>query len=217
MDASRVYGNVKTFRSPGHKQTSFPSLSADACRCPHWHHLALKLGCAGLILLVLSLIGLSVFVRFLVQKLPIEKCSVAAQENGTESTGRSAILECPRHWQPHRNKCLIISQISRPWTESLVACSMKEATLLIIENEEELRFVQNFIKGRQQLFFIGLNYVQTEMTWKWINGSILKSNLLRITGSEVENSCALISHTEVFSDSCSSDNHWICQKTLKHV
>ncbi|XP_034367382.2 killer cell lectin-like receptor subfamily B member 1F isoform X1 [Arvicanthis niloticus] len=176
MDTSRVYSNVKTFRSPGYKQASSPSLPPDACRCPHWHHLALKFGCAGLILLLLSLIGLSVLVRFLVQKPPI--CSVAAQENRTGLTGRSAILECPRHWHQHWNKCLFISQISKPWTEGLAACSIKDATSLHIESKEELRFVQNFIKGKEQLFFIGLNYVQEEKIWKWINGSILNPNLL---------------------------------------
>uniref|UniRef100_A0A0N4SVB7 Killer cell lectin-like receptor subfamily B member 1F n=1 Tax=Mus musculus TaxID=10090 RepID=A0A0N4SVB7_MOUSE len=60
MDTSKVHGNVKPFRCPGYKQASSPSFSPDACRCPHWHHLALKSGCAGLILLLLSLIGLSV-------------------------------------------------------------------------------------------------------------------------------------------------------------
>ncbi|XP_017177047.1 killer cell lectin-like receptor subfamily B member 1F isoform X1 [Mus musculus] len=192
MDTSKVHGNVKPFRCPGYKQASSPSFSPDACRCPHWHHLALKSGCAGLILLLLSLIGLSVL-------------------------GRSAILECPRYWHPHWNKCLFVSQISRPWAEGRDACSMEDAILLLIENKEELRFVQNLIKGKEQLFFIGLKYVQKEKIWKWIDGSILNPNLLRITGKDKENSCAIISHTEVFSDSCSSDNHWICQKTLIHV
>ncbi|XP_031239451.1 killer cell lectin-like receptor subfamily B member 1F isoform X2 [Mastomys coucha] len=177
MNTSRVYGNVKTFRSPGYKEATSPSLPPDACQCQHWHQLALKLGCVGLILLLLSLIGLSVLVRFLVQKPPIEKCSVAAQENRTELTGRSVILECPRHWHPHWNKCLFISQISRPWAEGRDACSMEDANLLLIENKEELRFVQNFIKGKEQLFFIGLKYVQKEKIWKWINGSILNPNL----------------------------------------
>lgn len=39
---------------------------------------------------------------------------------------------------------------------------------------------------------------------------------LRIMGTEEENSCAVISQKEVFSDFCSSDNRWICQKKLNH-
>ena len=40
---------------------------------------------------------------------------------------------------------------------------------------------------------------------------------LQVTGKDKENSCAVISQTEVFSDTCSADNRWICQKKLKHV
>ncbi|XP_006997745.1 killer cell lectin-like receptor subfamily B member 1F isoform X1 [Peromyscus maniculatus bairdii] len=216
MDTSRFYGSVKTVKTPGNKYVSPPSLPPDACRCPHWHRLALKLSCAGLIFLFLSLIGLSVLVRFLVQKTPIERYSVAAQENRTKSTGRSTILTCLRHWHPYRGKCLFMSQTSGPWAEGLADCSVKEATLLLIEDEEELRFIHDFSKRKGQQFFIGLNYVPAEKIWKWINGSILNPHLLRIMGTDEENSCAIISQTEVFSDFCSADNRWICQKKLKH-
>ncbi|XP_031239439.1 killer cell lectin-like receptor subfamily B member 1 isoform X2 [Mastomys coucha] len=156
-------------------------------------------------------------VGFLVHKSPIEKCSVAVQENRTEPTGRSAILECPRDWHPHWDKCLFISQTSRTWAEGLSDCSLRGATLLLIRDGEELRLLQDFSKGKGQQFYIGLKYVQVDKVWKWMNGSILNTNILQITGKDEENSCALISHGEVFSDSCSSDNHWICQKMLRHV
>lgn len=216
MDPLRVCGDTKTLKTPRHKRASTPSLPPDTYQCQHWQPLALKLGCAGLIVLFLSLIGLSVLVRFLVQKSPIEKHSVTAQENRTESTGRSVILKCPRDWHPYQDKCLHLSQTSGPWSEGLTYCSVKEATLLLIENEEELRFIHDFSKRKRQQFFIGLNYVPPEKAWKWINGSILNPDLLRIMGTEEENSCAVISQTEVFSDFCSSDNRWICQKKLSH-
>uniref|UniRef100_A0A8C8UDS2 C-type lectin domain-containing protein n=1 Tax=Peromyscus maniculatus bairdii TaxID=230844 RepID=A0A8C8UDS2_PERMB len=181
----------------------------DACRCPRWHWLALKVGCAGLILLVLSLAGFGVSVQI----LPIEKCA-AAQENLTEATGncRSVILTCPRDWHPYWDKCLFISQTSGPWAEGLADCSVKEATLLFIEYEEEL-----FSEKIGQTFYIGLNYVPAKKIWKWINGSILNPHLLQITLKDEEKSCTLISKTKVFSDICSTDNHFVCQKKLKHV
>ncbi|XP_057637864.1 killer cell lectin-like receptor subfamily B member 1F [Chionomys nivalis] len=217
MDESMVYNNLKLSRIWGIRNASPPSLPSETCRCPHWHRLALKLGCAGLILLVLSLTGLSVLVRVLVQKPPIEKCSVSAQEVMDEPKGRSAIPTCLKDWQPYQHKCLFISQISRPWSEGLADCSVRGATLLLIEDQEELRYFQDFSKREGHQFFIGLKYIQVEQIWKWTNGSTLNPDLLRVTGKDKENSCAAISQTEVFSDSCSADNRWICQKKLKHV
>ncbi|XP_027285589.1 killer cell lectin-like receptor subfamily B member 1F isoform X11 [Cricetulus griseus] len=177
MDTSRVYVNVKTFRTPGHKCASPPSLPPDASQCPHWHRLALKLGCVGLILLVLNLIGLSISVRFLMEKPPIEKHGVADQENRTEPTGRSAMLKCPRDWHLHQDKCLFISQILRPWAEGLADCFVKEATLLLLEDEGDMRFIQDISKKRRQQFFIGLNYVPAEKIWKCINASVLSPDI----------------------------------------
>ncbi|XP_051029211.1 killer cell lectin-like receptor subfamily B member 1F isoform X1 [Phodopus roborovskii] len=217
MDSSRVYGSLKTSRTPEYQPVSPSSLPSNACQCPHWHKLALKLSCAGLILLFLSLIGLSVLVRFLVQNPPIAKFSVATQENRTEPAGGSAMLKCPREWHSYRKKCLFISQTSGPWAEGLADCSEKEATLLIIEDEGELRFIHAFSKRKGHQFFIGLNYVPVEKIWKWVNGSTLNPDRVQIMGTNEDNSCGVISQTEVFSDFCSADNRWICQKKLKRV
>ncbi|XP_075838257.1 killer cell lectin-like receptor subfamily B member 1 [Microtus pennsylvanicus] len=214
MDTSVVYADLSVARTRVLSHASPPSLPPDACQCPRWHRLALKLSCAGLILLVLILTGL---VGFLVKKAPIEKCGVAAQEIMAEPTEGSAIPTCLKDWQPYRDKCLFISQISRPWSEGLSDCSMRGGTLLLIEDQEELRYFQNFSKIEGHQFFIGLKYIQVEQMWKWTNGSTLNPDLLQVTGKDKENSCAVISQTEVFSDTCSADNRWICQKKLKHV
>ncbi|XP_052030952.1 killer cell lectin-like receptor subfamily B member 1 [Apodemus sylvaticus] len=214
MDAPVLYADLNLAETQGLRSTSPPPLPQDVCHESGWHRVALKLSCAGLIFL---LMGLSVVVGLLVQKSSIEKCSVATQENRTEPTGRPAILECPRDWHLHWDKCLFISQTSRPWAEGLTDCSLRGASLLLIRDGEELRLLQDFSRGKGQQFYIGLKYVQVDKVWKWMNVSILNTNLLKITGKDEENSCALISHTEVFSDSCSSDNHWICQKMLNRV
>ncbi|XP_057640503.1 killer cell lectin-like receptor subfamily B member 1 isoform X2 [Chionomys nivalis] len=214
MDTSVVYADLSVARTRVLSHASPPSLPSDACQCPRWHRLALKLSCAGLILLVLILTGL---VGFLVKKAPIEKCGVAAHEIMAEPTGRSAIPTCLKDWQPYRDKCFFISQISRPWSEGLADCSVRGATLLLIEDQEELRYFQDFSKREGHQFFTGLKYIQVEQIWKWTNGSTLNPDLLKVTGKDKENSCAVISQTDVFSDTCSADNRWICQKKLKHV
>ncbi|CAH7423090.1 Klrb1 [Phodopus roborovskii] len=217
MDTSVVYADLNLARTQGLGHASPLSFHSDACQCPYWHQLALKLSCAGLVLLVLSLTGLSVSVGFLVQKPPTEKCSVTAQENRTEPKGGSAMLKCLREWHSYQEKCLFISQTSRPWSEGLADCSEKETTLLIIEDEGELKYIQDFLKNKDHQFFTGLNYAPSEKTWMWVNGSTLNPDLLQVTGKAEEDSCAVFSKREVFSDSCSADNRWICQKKLKRV
>ncbi|XP_059112907.1 killer cell lectin-like receptor subfamily B member 1A isoform X2 [Peromyscus eremicus] len=212
MDTSRVYLNLKASRNPRSQHASPPSLAPDACRCPRSHRLALKLTCAGLILLVLTLIGLSVLVRVLIQKPSIEKCRVYIQENMAKPT---AMLKCPKDWLPHRDKCIYFSQDSNMWNHSLADCATKGATLLLIQDQEELRSIKDSAKGKGDFFWIGLNYTLTDKKWRWINGSTLSSDVLQIFGETTKDSCASISNDKVVSESCGSDNNWICQKEPK--
>ncbi|XP_057632365.1 killer cell lectin-like receptor subfamily B member 1 [Chionomys nivalis] len=177
-------------------------------QCPRRHWLTLKLGCAGLIL-VLIVIGISVTVGFLVQSPP--------RVNMTEPTGRSAVLTCPRDWHPYWDKCLFISQTTRSWVEGQADCSMRGSTLLVIENEEELKFIWDFLKRKSTKFYIGLNYVPAEKIWKWVNGSILNPDVLQITIKNEDNGCATISGLEVLVEKCSVYHLYICQKKLKPV
>nr|AQY17483.1 NKR-P1C isoform 4 [Mus musculus] len=138
MDTARVYFGLKPPRTPGAWHESPLSLPPDACRCPRSHRLALKLSCAGLILLVLTLIGMSVLVRVLIQKPSREKCCVLIQENLNKTTDSPAKQECPQHWLSHRDKCFHISQVSNTWEEGQADSGRKEATLLLIQDQEEL-------------------------------------------------------------------------------
>ncbi|XP_021021020.1 killer cell lectin-like receptor subfamily B member 1B allele B isoform X2 [Mus caroli] len=214
MDSTTlVYADLNLARIQEPKQESPPSLSPDTCRCPRWHRLALKFGCAGLILLVLVVIGLSVLVLS-VQKSSVQKICVDVQENRTTNT--TAKLECPQDWLSHRDKCFHASQVSNTWKESLADCNRKGATLQLIQDQEELKFLQDLIKKEYNSFWIGLSYTLPDMKWKWINGSTLNSDVLKITGDTENGSCAVLSVGEgkVISESCASDNRWICQKEL---
>ncbi|XP_021021021.1 killer cell lectin-like receptor subfamily B member 1B allele A isoform X3 [Mus caroli] len=193
MDSTTlVYADLNLARIQEPKQESPPSLSPDTCRCPRWHRLALKFGCAGLILLVLVVIGLSVLVLS-VQKSSVQKICVDVQENRTTNT-----------------------TVSNTWKESLADCNRKGATLQLIQDQEELKFLQDLIKKEYNSFWIGLSYTLPDMKWKWINGSTLNSDVLKITGDTENGSCAVLSVGEgkVISESCASDNRWICQKEL---
>lgn len=228
MDASVVYADLNLTRTQEPKHASPPAPPPDSCQCPRWHRLALKLGCVWLILLVLAVIGLSVFV--LVQKTPVGKgiqenkttemgkiCNVNFQESSTEATESPVQLTCPKDWLPHREKCIPFSQESSVWKEGLSDCARKGATLLLIQDREELRFIRNSIKGKGISVWIGLNYSLPDKNWRWINGSTLSSDVLNITGDAKNNSCVTVSKDRVVSENCDSDITWICQKELKHL
>ncbi|XP_075838766.1 LOW QUALITY PROTEIN: killer cell lectin-like receptor subfamily B member 1A [Microtus pennsylvanicus] len=214
MDTPRVCYKVED-PTPGPLCASPPSRPSDTCRCPHSHRLALKLSCAGLILLLLTVIGLSVLVRVLIQKPSIEKCRVNIPRIVASSTESPIQLKCPKDWLPHRNKCLQFSQETSVWKEGLSDCARKGATLLLIQDEEELRFVKNSAKEKGNSFWIGLNFSLPDKNWRWINGSTLSSDVLQITGDTKKNSCMAISKDKVVSEDCASDNKWICQEEPK--
>ncbi|XP_041492070.1 LOW QUALITY PROTEIN: killer cell lectin-like receptor subfamily B member 1A [Microtus oregoni] len=215
MGTPSVYFSLKTPTTPGPPCASPPSRPSDACRCPRSHRLALKLSCAGLTLLLLTVVGLSVLVRVLIQKPSIEKCREYIQESITELTGNPAKLHCPKDWLLHREKCICFSRDSNIWKEGQSYCARKGATLLLIQDHEELRFIKDLIKERGNSFWIGLNYSLPDKHWRWINGSTLSSDVLQITGEAKINSCASISKDKVVSEDCASDYYWICQKEPK--
>ncbi|XP_060240243.1 killer cell lectin-like receptor subfamily B member 1A isoform X1 [Meriones unguiculatus] len=213
MDTATVYLNLKAPRTPGAQRASPPSRPPDSCQCPRSHRLALKLSCAGLILLLLTLIGMSILVRVLIQKPSIEKHCVCIQENIRNTTESPAKLNCPKDWIPYKHKCIHFSQVPNTWKEGMDDCDQKGATLLLVQDQEELRFLQN--QTKDFIFWIGLRYELPDKTWKWINNSALSSDVLKVTGEAKAGSCAAISKDKVLSESCGSDSRWICQKEPK--
>ncbi|XP_041492055.1 killer cell lectin-like receptor subfamily B member 1A [Microtus oregoni] len=210
MDTPKVCYKVED-PTPGPLCASPPSRPSDACRCPRSHRLALKLSCAGLILLLLTMIGLSVLVRVLIQKPSIEKC----RENISRSHDCPNQLRCPNGWMTYQNKCIQFSQEPNVWKGGLSDCTRKGATLLLIQDQEELRFIKNSMQERGNSFWIGLNYSFPDMNWRWINGSTLSSDVFNIIGDADRNSCVTVSKGNVVSENCDSDNKWICQKEPK--
>ncbi|KAM5251233.1 killer cell lectin-like receptor subfamily B member 1 isoform 2-T2 [Hipposideros larvatus] len=217
MDRQVTYADLKLSRDTGLEISSPPSVPQDVCQGPPWHRFALKLACTGVILLALTVIGLSVTVIFLGQKSPIEKSCVDVQEKRNETTERPSPLTCPMYWHQIQEKCLLFSNDINMWTDSLADCSRQESSLLLIQDQEELRLIQNLMDDKVVLYGIGLNFTLPEKKWKWINGSSLNSNVLQITGDAKENSCAFITQTTIFSEHCTTENKWICQKDLKPI
>ncbi|XP_037369156.1 killer cell lectin-like receptor subfamily B member 1 [Talpa occidentalis] len=221
MDGQVMYAELNVSRNSDLKNSSPPSVPQGVCQGPCWHQLALKVVCAGLVLLFLAVIGLSVSVISLkLMSSSTNSCTGDVQDvqkNRNETTERPSLLKCPTDWILLREKCLVfISSSTQNWTNSLADCLTKEAILLLIQDQEELTLIQHQLPDEGLNFWIGLNFTLSEKKWKWINGSFLNSNILQINGEEKENNCAYISKTKVVSGNCAADINWICQNKLKH-
>uniref|UniRef100_A0A8C9ULD4 C-type lectin domain-containing protein n=1 Tax=Spermophilus dauricus TaxID=99837 RepID=A0A8C9ULD4_SPEDA len=176
-----------------------------------WHQLAWKFGCAGIILLILSVIGLSVLVISLIQKSPMEKSSVDIQEKRNYTTETPRQLQCPKRWLQLQDKCFTISSSSKTWNDSLADCSQGESSLLLIQDQEELRFIQNLIKNEGIMYWIGLNFTLSEKKWKWINGSLLNHDILKVEEiREGSGSCLATSVTAVSRSATATTMLWVC-------
>ncbi|KAG8505204.1 Killer cell lectin-like receptor subfamily B member 1, partial [Galemys pyrenaicus] len=131
---------------------------------PPRHKLALKVGCAGLVLLCLAVIGLSVLER-------------------------PGLLRCPQDWTLVGEKCLVfISSSSKSWSHSVADCCARESHLLLLQDREELKLIQNRTSDRGGNFWIGLNSTSSEKKWKWINGSYLNSDISVLVTEHVPSS-----------------------------
>ncbi|XP_076965375.1 killer cell lectin-like receptor subfamily B member 1 [Callospermophilus lateralis] len=163
-DRQVVYADLSLSRGQAPESSLPLSDPQDVSQGLPWHRLAWKLGCAGKILF-LSVIGLRVL-------------EILCQ------------LQCPKHWLQLQDKCLTFSGSSKTWNDSLADCSQGEFSLLLIQDQEELK-IPNSERGFS--FFPRI------------------TNFCENKG----NSCASISKMKVFSEICNSENKWICEKKLK--
>ncbi|XP_077688939.1 phosphatidylserine lipase ABHD16A [Eretmochelys imbricata] len=118
---------------------------------------------------------------------------------------------CPRHWVPHRDKCYRLSEENKYWSRGRDDCARRGSHLLVIQDREELEFIQN-ITGDQNLVWIGLNIASPGRNWTWVDGSPFNQTRFLVSGPAEENSCAAIQKNQIQSEICNTDYKWICQK-----
>ncbi|KAG8505872.1 Killer cell lectin-like receptor subfamily B member 1 [Galemys pyrenaicus] len=91
---------------------------------------------------------------------------------------RPGLLKCPQDWTLVGERCLVfISSSSKSWSHSAADCSARESSLLLLQDQEKLKLIQNSISDRGNNFWIGLNSTPSEKKWKWINGSFLNPDM----------------------------------------
>uniref|UniRef100_A0A3P8RUF9 C-type lectin domain-containing protein n=1 Tax=Amphiprion percula TaxID=161767 RepID=A0A3P8RUF9_AMPPE len=136
-------------------------------------------------------------------------------EEFKESVDRlTAIPTCPAGWKMFSCTCYLLSQASDSWTNGREDCKRQGADLVVINSAEEQTFLSMFAKKQT---WIGLNDIQTEGTWMWVDGTPLTLSYWDTDepNNGGEEDCAQIrtAHNTLWDDvPCTSSLQWICEK-----
>uniref|UniRef100_A0A8C0J219 C-type lectin domain-containing protein n=1 Tax=Chelonoidis abingdonii TaxID=106734 RepID=A0A8C0J219_CHEAB len=163
-------------------------------QCPHWHQLVLKIGAAGYVVLLMTVIVLSVWGKSLHTSYSL----------ASVSQGSRCVL-CPRYWLPYKEKCYWVSKETRMWNSSHEDCIRKSSHLLVTQDQEEMDYIQT-ITSEKNSVWIGLNFKSPERTWIWVDGSPFNENL------PGERDCGVLKRNQIASETCSAELKWICRK-----
>ncbi|XP_027138869.1 CD209 antigen-like protein C isoform X2 [Larimichthys crocea] len=109
-----------------------------------------------------------------------------------------------------------ISSLKKSWQQSRDDCQQRGADLVIINSKEEQEFVSSYKRH-----WIGLTDIETEGTWKWVDGTLLTTSFW--TDGEPNNDLGREDCTEIWKfdsekswndNNCAQEKYWICEKRL---
>uniref|UniRef100_A0A8C3P9N1 C-type lectin domain-containing protein n=1 Tax=Chrysemys picta bellii TaxID=8478 RepID=A0A8C3P9N1_CHRPI len=112
---------------------------------------------------------------------------------------------CPDSWIGYQGKCYYFSEMEGNWTYSQSQCSALNASLAVIDSEQDLIFMLRF-KVRTDPW-IGLRR-EPGQGWKWPNGLEFNNSFV-IRG---DSDCTFLSDDTVSSSRCYIERNWICSK-----
>lgn len=130
-------------------------------------------------------------------------------------SGESA--KCMDDWLYYKCKGYYFSKEEATWNNSQKFCQSHNSSLAIIDNEEELNFLNAF-KGPKN-YWIGLSRVNKNFSWFWTNDTLYKERIFNITSLETEDGVlehAFLNHTGVKSEHGRQIKMWICNKKLPY-
>ncbi|XP_040270823.1 hepatic lectin-like isoform X1 [Bufo bufo] len=109
-----------------------------------------------------DILGLNITVSSLTEKM--KEIERAAKKRSMCDTG----------WQQFDSKCYFFSRSKSNWYRSRTMCVMKNADLVVINNENEQRFIKNIVKSTPS--WIGLTDSEEEGNWTWVDGTDYKTS-----------------------------------------
>ncbi|KAL7404494.1 hypothetical protein ABVT39_015586 [Epinephelus coioides] len=127
--------------------------------------------------------------------------------------------KCCDRWVKLGSSCYYVSTEQKTWTESRKECQSKGADLVIINSEEEQKFVIKFDKR----IWIGLTDQDEEGVWKWVDGTALTAKYWYAPQPDdggqlgVKEDCAemYVKSSDPLlkwnDNPCSHRNYWVCE------
>ncbi|XP_007965762.3 killer cell lectin-like receptor subfamily F member 2 [Chlorocebus sabaeus] len=174
--------------------------SKDFSVYPQYYCLLLIFGCLGILIFIMTVIGL---------KFWHKKMDFSQNVNISSLSGHNYL--CPNDWLLNQGKCYWFSTSFKTWKESQRDCTELQAHLLVIQNVDELEFIQSSLKPGH-FGWIGLYVTFPGNLWMWIDEHFLVPELFSVIGPTDDRSCAVITGKRVYSEDCSSTFKGICQR-----
>ncbi|XP_074123813.1 C-type lectin domain family 5 member A isoform X3 [Sminthopsis crassicaudata] len=133
---------------------------------------------------------------------------VTSERNSRYFTTENSRAGCPIRWDLYKGRCYFFSTSEANWEDSKNQCMYEGATLAVINNREEQRFLHD--RAGVEIYFIGLRYQISLKSWQWIDDSDFMINHLK----DMPNfDCGTIGlEPDVGMASCETPHRWICER-----
>ncbi|XP_074967350.1 natural killer cells antigen CD94-like isoform X2 [Phalacrocorax aristotelis] len=122
------------------------------------------------------------------------------KQKSTNSAG------CPPSWEKNGKKCYCLfgNQAFKAWNAFRQQCADMGSDLVIIENKEELNYLN--LRTCGGYYLLGLNYSESEEKWKWINNVDHSTDMFTVEERHSDYFCAVIGHGKVSPAPCNGDS-----------
>ncbi|XP_057347196.1 natural killer cells antigen CD94-like isoform X1 [Manis pentadactyla] len=125
--------------------------------------------------------------------------------------GGSGCCSCHEKWIGYQCNCYFISNELKSWAESRNFCSSQNSSLLQMQNEDEL----HFMNSSKYFYWIGLHYSEEQSVWVWENGSALSRDLSPLFRTVNTKNCITYSASKnVLGEPCKKEHRFICKQQL---